>query len=113
MAQKHELKIHICLADFDNLPHPGRTAIEQTFKLIEQVKAAVFAKGGRVHSFTFDNTPTRELNPCGDLATLSFDVRTPYDTKTAELDVQTLLLDGEYHEAYHRVVATVEFKFTL
>lgn len=76
-SQRHELHLRICMDDFRG-DFAGRRALETTFELIEKVKAAVFSKGGKIMSFKFDNTPTRDANPGGDIATLSFDIRTPY-----------------------------------
>ena len=77
MKHIHSLDIQICLDDFRG-EFSGRIAVETVFEIIKKVEAAVFAKGGKVLSYKFDNTPTRELNPDGQIATLTFEIGTPY-----------------------------------
>ncbi len=80
---KHNLELQICL---DDLAHP-RNGIKPISDMIKKVKAAVFAKSGKVTDVTFDNKPDPVHNPDGNIGTLHFAVATPYFCNaTLEID---------------------------
>ena len=81
----HNLAIRICIDDYSG-DFAGRQTVDEVFNLIEKVKGAVISKGGKMRSFTYDNTPNREDNIDGNTPSLRFQVVTPYPC-TAELVV--------------------------
>jgi len=92
--------------------HSGQLALEETFGLIEKVKHAVAAKAGKVRSFTFDATPTKYDNPDGCIASLIFDVVTPYECE-AELTMGLYVVNNDGSFLQNRVAyTTVDMKIT-
>src|SRR6266436_4811992 len=102
----HNLNFRICLADFKG-DYAGRQAVDTVFGIVEKVKGAVIAKGGKVRAFTYDNTPDRELNIDGCIPVLRFDIVTPYAC-VADLVCTTIAYAAPYGGT--ETVGMIDFK---
>jgi hypothetical protein len=105
--QLHTLILEICLDDFKT----GQEGVEGVFDIIEKVKSAVISKGGRLRWFTYSNTPDRDHNPGGNIATLTFEVMMPYLCET-KLDLM-LMQPESFGDYKPKPVVLVDLKITI
>lgn len=91
--------------------YAGRLAVERIFDIIEKAKSAIHCGGAKLLDFKFDNTPTRELNPDGCIATLTFDVVTKYECSEVKLDLKVMVFQTVFGDTDS--VALVNFHVKL